>query len=91
MKQKFSVFFHSLIALFLEALYVAAYILLGYCLTQLVKYTIGPKWPQVMENIRYGTLIVVSIVGAFRFIARTGIQTYRDLKKELKDEHDRTH
>lgn len=91
MKQKFLLFLNSLVVLILEAFYVAAYILLGFGLSQLVKYTIGAKWPEVMNNIRHGTLIVISMIGAFRFIARTGIQTYRDLKKELKDEHDRSH
>ena len=91
LKQKFLVFLNSLVALILEAVYVAIYILLGFGLSQLVKYTIGAKWTGVMDNIRHGTLIVVSVVGAFRFIARTGIQTYRDLKKELNNEHNRTH
>ena len=91
MKQKFLVFLNSLVALVLEAVYVAIYILLGFGLSQLVKYTIGARWTEVMDNIRHGTLIVVSIVGAFRFVARTGIQTYRDLKKELNNEHNRTH
>lgn len=89
MKQKFLLFLNSLVALILEAFYVAAYILLGFGLSQLVKYTIGLKWTEVMDNISYGTLIVVSLIGAVRFITQIGIQTYRHLKKELKDEHDR--
>lgn len=39
-----------------------------------------------MDNISYGALIVVSLIGAIRFIVQTGIQTYRHLKKELTDE-----
>lgn len=91
MKQKFFVFLNSLLVIVLEALYVAVYILLGYGLTQLVNYTIGAKWPQIMEYIRYVTLIVVGIVGALRFIARTTIRTYRELKKEIRDEHHGDH
>ena len=90
MKQKFLLFRNSLVFLILEAFYVAVYIVLGFGLSQLVKYTIGAKWPEIMDNIRHGTLIAVSIVGAFRFIARMVLQTYRDLKKELKDGYDRT-
>lgn len=91
MKQKFLVFLNSLVFLILEAIYVAVYIVLGFGLSQLVKYTIGSKWTEVMDNISYGALIVVSLIGAIRFIAQTGIQTYRHLKKELKDERNRTH
>ena len=77
--------------LILEAFYIAVYILLGFGLSQLVKYTIGSKWTEVMDNISYGALIVVSLIGAIRFIAQIGIQTYRHLKKELKNEHDRNY
>ena len=77
--------------LILEAFYIAVYILLGFGLSQLVKYTIGSKWTEVMDNISYGALIVVSLIGAIRFIVQTGIQTYRHLKKELKNEHDRNY
>lgn len=91
MKQKFLVFLNSLVFLILEAIYVAVYIVLGFGLSQLVKYTISSKWTEVMDNISYGALIVVSLIGAIRFIAQTGIQTYRHLKKELTGEHNRTH
>ena len=90
MKQKFLVFLNSLVFLILEAIYVAVYIVLGFGLSQLVKYTIGSKWTEVMDNISYGALIVVSLIGAIRFIVQTGIQTYRHLKKELTDERNRT-
>ena len=77
--------------LILETFYIAVYILLGFGLSQLVKYTIGSKWTEVMDNISYGALIVVSLIGAIRFIAQIGIQTYRHLKKEIKNEHDGNH
>lgn len=77
--------------LILEAFYIAAYILLCFGLSKLVRYTIGSKWTEVMDNISYGALIVVSLIGAIRFIAQIGIQTYRHLKKEVKNEHDRNY
>ncbi|MYA56646.1 hypothetical protein F4X88_10145 [Candidatus Poribacteria bacterium] len=91
MKQKFSLFLNSLIELFLEALYLAAYILIGFFLSNLIKWTIGEKWSEVAEVIKHGTLIIISVIGAIRFIARTVVKTYKDLNKEIKDEHDESY
>ena len=91
LKQKFLLFFNSIVVLILEAFYVAAYILLTFGLSVLIKYTIGSKWTGIMDNISHGTLIVVSLIGAIRFISQTGIQTYQHLKKEVKNEHDRNY
>ena len=91
MKQKFLLFLNLLVVLILEAFYVAAYILLAFGLSLLIKYTIGSKWTGIMDNIRSGVLIVVSLIAGIRFIAQIGIQTYWHLKKELKNEHDRNY
>lgn len=91
LKQKFSLFLNSLIELFLEALYLAAYILIGFFLSNLIKWTIGEKWSEVAEVIKHGTLIIISVIGAIRFIARTVVKTYKDLNKEIKDEHDESY
>lgn len=91
MKQKFLRFLNLFVVLILEAFYVAAYILLTFGLSLLIKYTIGSKWTGIMDNIRYGVLIVVSLIAGIRFIAQIGIQTYWHLKKELKNEHDRNY
>jgi len=91
LKQKFLLFFNSLIELILEALYLAAYIFIGFCLSKLIKWTIGEKWSETAEAIRHSTLIVISVIGAIRFIARTVVKTYKDLKKEIKNEQDRNY
>lgn len=55
----------------------------------------GTSWKELPvmthETFHYGALIVVSLIGAIRFIAQRGIQTYRHLKKEIKNEHDRNY
>lgn len=89
MKQKFLLFLDSLVKLVFEAILVAVYILAAYFISLLIRYTIGEKWTDVADTITHGTLIIVSALGAFQFIIKTAVQTYRDLKKELKNEHDR--
>ena len=91
MKQKFLVFLNSLVNLISEAILVAFYILAAYLISLLIKYTLGEKWTEVSETITHGTLIIVSALGALQFIVKTAVQNYRNLIKELKDEHKRNH
>lgn len=91
MKRKFLIFLNSLVDLIFEAILVAFYILAAYLISLLIKYTLGEKWTEVADAITHGTLIVVSALGALQFIVKTAFQNYRNLKKELKDEHKRNH
>lgn len=91
MKQKFLLFLDSLVKLIFEAILVAVYILATYFISLLIRYTIGEKWTEVADTITHGALIIVSTLGAFQFIIKTAAQTYRDLKKEFKNEHDGNH
>lgn len=91
MKRKFLVFLNSLVDLIFEAILVAFYILAAYFISLLIKYTLGEKWSGVADIITRGTLIIVSALGALQFIVKTALQNYRNLKKELKDEHKRNH
>ena len=74
-----------------EAILVAFYILAVYLISLLIKYTLGEKWPGVADTITHGTLIIVGVLGALQFIVKTAVQNYRNLKKELKDEHQKNH
>ena len=83
-------FLDSLVDLILEAVYIAVFILLTYGISLLVKHTIREKWTEVGNFITHSALIVVSAFGGFQLIATAAGNTYRKLKKELKDEHDRS-
>ena len=91
MKQKFLIFLNSLVDLISEAILVAVYILAAYFISLLIRYTIGEKWTEAADTITHGTLIIVSALGACQFIIKTAAQSYRNLKKELKDEHEKNH
>ena len=88
LKQKFLIFKNSLVDLIFEAILVAAYILGVYLISLLIKHTLGEKWPEVADAITHGALIIVGALGALQFILKTAVQNYRNLKKELKDEHE---
>ncbi len=91
MKQKFIVFLNSLVDLIFEAILVVFFILATYLISLLIEYTLGEKWTDVADTITYGALIIVSALGALQFIIKTAVQNYRNIKKELRDEHKRDH
>ena len=91
MKRKFLVFLNSLVDLILEAILVAVYILATYLISLLIKRTLGGKWTEVADTITHGALIVVGALGALQFIVKTAVHNYKNLKKELKNEHEGNH
>lgn len=91
LKQKFLAFLNSLVDLILEAVLVAVYILAVYLISLLIKHTLGEKWTEVADTVTHGALIIVGALGALQFIVKTAVHNYKNLKKELKNEHERNH
>ncbi len=89
MKHKLSIFLNSLVDLIFEAILVATFILATYLISLLIKYTLGQKWTDLADTITHGALLIVSGLGALQFIIKTVVQNYRNIKKELNDEHNR--
>lgn len=91
MKRKFLIFLDSLVDLIFEAILVVVYILATYLISLLIKRTLGEKWTEVADTITHGALIIVGALGALQFIAKTAVHNYKNLKKELKNEHEGNH
>ena len=82
-KRRISIFAEVIADLLLEGLILAAWILITFSLTELVRLTIGQRWTELEESIRGFALLIVFFIGSLEFIVSVSVRTYLRLRKEV--------